>query len=116
MGSSLQELQALIQRHATTPGSDRSAGDVFAVSVDAPTELQHVVLEPTFVVVAQGAKRAMLGDEMFEYREGQFLVVSVDLPIAGCVIQASPELPYLAAGLTLQVATISSLLLEMEDR
>ncbi|HEY8876004.1 MAG TPA: AraC family transcriptional regulator [Roseateles sp.] len=114
MGSSLQELQALIRRHATVPGSDRSAGGVFAVAAQAPTELQHVVLEPTFVVVAQGAKRAMLGDEMFEYREGQFLVVSVDLPIAGCVIQASPELPYLAAGLTLQVATISSLLLEMD--
>ncbi len=56
----------------------------------------------------------MLGDEVFEYREGQFLVVTVDLPIAGCVIQASPELPYLAAGLKLQAATISSLLLEMD--
>jgi len=110
--SSLQALQALIQRHAGS-ATDR-AGSVFAVSVQAPTEIQHHVLEPTFVVVAQGAKRAMLGDEVFEYREGQFLVVTVDLPIAGCVIQASPELPYLAAGLKLQAATISSLLLEMD--
>jgi AraC-like DNA-binding protein len=110
--SSLPALQTLIQRHAGPP-SDRP-GSVFAVSAQAPTELQHHVLEPTFVVVAQGAKRAMLGDEVFEYREGQFLVVSVDLPVAGCVIQASPELPYLAAGLKLQPATISSLLLEMD--
>ncbi len=109
----LEELQALIQRHATSAGA-RSAGDVFAVSAQAPTEMQHHVLEPTFVVVAQGAKRALLGEEMFEYRGGQFLVVGVDLPIAGGVIEASPELPYLAAGLTLQAATISSLLLEMD--
>lgn len=108
--TSLEELRALIERHA---GPERDASGVFAVSARAPTEIQHHVLEPTFVVVAQGAKRAMLGDEVFEYREGQFLVVTVDLPIAGCVTQASPELPYLAAGMTLQAATISSLLLEM---
>jgi AraC-like DNA-binding protein len=111
--SSLQELQRLISRHAGGAG-ERQAGDIFAAASDRPTELVHHVLEPTFVVVAQGAKRAMLGDEMFEYREGQFLVVGVDLPIAGCVIQASPALPYLAAGMTLRAATISSLLLEMD--
>ncbi|HEY9108564.1 MAG TPA: AraC family transcriptional regulator [Roseateles sp.] len=111
MGS-LEELQALIRRHAG-PKEERS-GSVFAVEAQAPTEFQHAVLEPVFVVVAQGAKRAMLGDELFEYRGGQFLVVGVDLPIAGCVIEASPERPYLAAGMTLPVATISSLLLEMD--
>ncbi|MDR7270490.1 AraC-like DNA-binding protein [Pelomonas saccharophila] len=111
--SSVEELQGLIKRHAA-PAGERGPGCMFAVSADAPTEIQHHVLEPTFVVVAQGAKRAMLGDEVFEYRQGQFLVVTVDLPIAGCVIQASPELPYLAAGLKLQPATVSSLLLEMD--
>lgn len=111
MGS-LETLQALIQRHANA--GDRSAGDVFAAAAQAPTDMQHHVMEPTFVVVAQGAKRAMLGDEVFEYRGGQFLVVGVDLPIAGGVIEASPERPYLAAKLTLQAATISSLLLEMD--
>ena len=112
MGS-LEALQGLIQRHAA-PAVERSVGDVFAASSDTPTELVHHVLEPTFVVVAQGAKRAMLGDEIFEYRQGQFLVVGVALPIAGCVTQASPELPYLSAGMTLRAATISSLLLEMD--
>lgn len=111
MGS-LEELQMLIRRHAIV-GNNRKEG-VFAVMAEARTEMQHHVLEPTFVVVAQGAKRAMLGDEVFEYRGGQFLVVGVDLPIAGGVIEASPELPYLAAGLTLKTATISSLLLEMD--
>jgi AraC-like DNA-binding protein len=107
----LEELQALIRRHAIANG-DRKQG-MFAVMAEAPTEMQHHVVEPVFVVVAQGAKRAMLGDEVFEYRGGQFLVVGVALPMAGGVIEASPELPYLAAGMTLQATTISSLLLEM---
>ncbi|KQY85490.1 AraC family transcriptional regulator [Pelomonas sp. Root1444] len=108
----LEELQALIRRHAIANG-DRKQG-MFAVMADARTEMQHHVVEPVFVVVAQGAKRAMLGDEVFEYRGGQFLVVGVALPLAGGVIEASRELPYLAAGMTLQAATISSLLLEMD--
>ena len=111
MGS-LEELQQLIQRHAA-PVGERRAGEVFAGSVEAPTELVHHVMEPTFVLVAQGAKRAMLGEEVFEYGQGQFLVVGVELPIAGCVIEASPEKPYLGAGMTLRASTISSLLLEM---
>lgn len=109
--ASLEELQALIRRHAIV-GNGRKEG-MFAVAAQAPTEIQHHVMEPVFAVVAQGAKRAMLGDEVFEYRGGQFLVVGVDLPIAGGITEASPELPYLAAGMTLQAATISSLLLEM---
>jgi len=111
MGS-LEELRQLIQRHAA-PVGERRPGDVFAGLVEAPTELVHHVMEPTFVIVAQGAKRAMLGDAVFEYGQGQFLVVGVELPIAGCVIEASPDKPYLGAGMTLRASTISSLLLEM---
>lgn len=110
--ASLDLLRQLIQRHAM-PAGERLPGDVFAGLVEAPTEMVHHVIEPTFVLVAQGAKRAMLGDEVFEYGQGQFLVVGVELPIAGCVIEASPDKPYLGAGMTLRASTISSLLLEM---
>jgi AraC-like DNA-binding protein len=109
----LEELRLLIARHAKTGQATMTASGIRAVSADAPTELAHHVLEPTLAVVAQGAKRAVLGDKVFEYSAGQYLVVSVDLPIAGHVFQASRELPYLSAGLTLKPATIASLLLEM---
>jgi len=90
-----------------------TASGVKIVMADSPTELTHHVLEPTLAVVAQGAKRAVLGDKVFEYGAGQYLVVSVDLPIAGHVFQASRELPYLAVGLPLKPTTIATLLLEL---
>jgi AraC-like DNA-binding protein len=109
----LEELRHLITRHAGPPqaGSTSTAG-IRAVASNAPSELAHHVMEPVFAVVAQGAKRAVLGDQFFEYGAGQYLVVSVDLPIAGHVSRASPERPYLAAALTLKPATIATLLLE----
>jgi AraC-like DNA-binding protein len=106
----LEELRTLITRHA---GSAQTPSGIKVVSVDAPTELTHHVMEPMMAVVAQGAKRAVLGDKVFDYVAGQYLVVSIDLPIAGHVLRASPELPYLAAGFTLKPTTIATLLLEL---
>jgi len=109
----IDELRLLIARHAGSAQAPPTASGIRAISVDAPTELAHHVMEPIFAVVAQGAKRAVLGDQVFEYGAGQYLVVSVDLPIAGHVFQASPDEPYLAVGLTLKPTAITSLLLEM---
>ena len=109
----LEELRLLITRHAGSAQAAMTAAGIRAVASDSPTDLTHHVLEPMLAVVAQGAKRAVLGDKVFEYGAGQYLVVSVDLPIAGHVFKASRELPYLAAGLTLKPATIATLLLEM---
>ncbi|HEY4069618.1 MAG TPA: AraC family transcriptional regulator [Burkholderiaceae bacterium] len=109
----LAELRTLIARHAGAAPTVTAGVGIKAVSAVEPTELAHHVMEPVFAVVAQGAKRAVLGHESFEYGAGQFLVVSVDLPIAGHIARASRELPYLAAGMTLKPAAIATLLLEM---
>lgn len=111
----LEELRRLISRHAGSAPSGMTTSGIRVVSSEAPTELAHHVMEPTLAVIAQGAKRAVLGDKVFEYGAGQYLVVSVDLPIAGHVYQASRKLPYLATGLALKPAAIAALLLEMAE-
>jgi len=77
-----------------------------------PTEPITGICEPAFALVAQGRKRTILGDRVFEYAAGECLVVSVDLPIVGQVVAASKREPYLAVALTLKPAMIASLLLE----
>ncbi len=106
----LSELRQLIARHAGTMPMD---AHLRAVSSACPTEMAHHVIEPTLAIVAQGGKRSMLGDQVFEYSAGQFLIVTVDLPIAGCICTATPEQPYLGAALTLKPKAIATLLLEM---
>src|ERR1700712_2820302 len=110
---SLAELRSLIGRHAGSGPAAPAGVGIKVVSATAPTKLAHHVMEPIFAIVAQGAKRAVLGQETFEYGAGQFLVVSVDLPMAGHICRASPELPYLSAGMMLKPAEIATLLLEM---
>jgi AraC-like DNA-binding protein len=55
----------------------------------------HLIFKPALCVVAQGAKWSVIGNQRFDYRAGQALVVSVETPALGRVAQASPSEPYL---------------------
>ena len=55
----------------------------------------HGVSGPMLAIVVQGKKGAALGEEIYRYGEGQYLVVSVDQPISGFIIEATPDRPYL---------------------
>jgi AraC-like DNA-binding protein len=63
-------------------------------------------------VIAQGSKRLALGDRVYEYGAGQYLVASVDLPVTGQFTQADTELPALGFGLVLEPSTVAELLLQ----
>jgi AraC-like DNA-binding protein len=112
---SLHELRVLIARHAgagqSQPAQTRLSGLVVSAA-RSPTAPIHHVYEPAFALVAQGAKQIVLGDRTFRYGTGQYLVVSVDLPITGHVALASRKEPCLSVGFMLKSATIATLLLE----
>ena len=112
MASNLAELQSLVARHAR-PGEPATAlAGVRATISPVATEMIHCVNEPGLGLVVQGAKNTIVGDRVFEYGAGDFVVTSVDLPIASRIVRASAKQPYMAARLTLQPAAIASLLLE----
>jgi AraC-like DNA-binding protein len=106
----LDEIRDRIAVHARpdlrTPVDGLLLSKVDAASAD------HSLTEPLLVVMAQGGKRLLLGDQVFEYRAGQFLVVTADLPVTGDFIETGPEAPSLAMGLTLRPAAVAPLLFE----
>jgi len=55
----------------------------------------HLIYKPALCIVVQGAKRTTFGHRRFEYRAGQALVVTVEMPAFGTVTEASPTEPYL---------------------
>ncbi|CAO3433213.1 AraC family transcriptional regulator [Azospirillum endophyticum] len=82
------------------------------IRASSPTEGLHTVYEPSVCFVGRGAKRSIAGDRVLEYRAGQYLTVSLDLPVIGQVTEASTESPYLCFRLTLDPALLSGLILE----
>jgi AraC-like DNA-binding protein len=58
-----------------------------------PTQPSSTLYEPCICVIAQGAKRVVLGDESFVYDSKHFLITSVDLPAFVQVVKANREKP-----------------------
>jgi AraC-like DNA-binding protein len=106
--SALSEIRDQVLRHAGRP---TPAGLVLH-RCDSPTEPMPSQSVPIFALVAQGAKRAVLGERLFSYGAGQFLVASMELPVIAHVSEATPAEPYLVLGLTLRPPLIAELLLE----
>jgi AraC-like DNA-binding protein len=55
----------------------------------------------------------MLADEVYVYGPEQFLVVSVDLPVMGQVVNASPAEPYVCLKFNLDPGQLSALMMEL---
>ena len=111
--NSLGDLSALIAQHCTETRTATAIPRVSLVRADTPTVPVGVVYQPMLCIVAQGAKRTLLGDSIVDYSAGQYLVVSVDLPITGSVAQARPDAPYLAMSLALNSAVLADMLLNL---
>jgi AraC-like DNA-binding protein len=79
---------------------------------DAPTEPTSYMYEPSICVIAQGAKRVLLGDDAYVLDVHHFLITSVDLPTIVQIIQASREKPYLGLILKLDRREISQLMVD----
>ena len=59
---------------------------------DASTTICSVY-EPTLAIIVQGKKKILLGEETYHYGVAQYLVVSVELPVRGFVVAATPAKP-----------------------
>lgn len=109
----IDELQALIARHAR-PDETTTIDGVLLSAAGRPGEPRASTTGTVMAVIAQGAKRLAIGDRVYDYRPGQYLVASVDLPITGHYTHASPDEPALGFGLVLRPSAIASLVLNVD--
>lgn len=76
----------------------------------APAPPASGAYEPSIAVIAQGRKRVELGRTAFIFDESRFLLMSLDLPIIGQVIEASEQAPFLCLLLKLEIPVVRELL------
>jgi AraC-like DNA-binding protein len=108
----LDRLKESIARHAGEGVTPTALSGVSVVRSATASEPLCGIAEPTLAVVAQGVKATTLNGRTFTYGAGQFLVVSVDLPVTGSITGASADEPFLAFALELRPQMIATLLLE----
>lgn len=77
---------------------------------DHEQRLTHLIVRPALCLVVQGAKWAVFGEQRLDYRVGQALMVSVEMPVFGRVSAASPSEPYLGLIVELDLAIMREVL------
>jgi AraC-like DNA-binding protein len=112
-------------KDALDPYIDAQGGNdgVYSTGIEALTLMrssretlpQHLLYRPALCVVAQGAKRVMLGDDAIDYCEMQYLVVSVEMPLLGSVTRANVDEPYLGLMLEFDMEVMREVMEQLDE-
>lgn len=68
------------------------------------------IYRPSLCVVLKGAKEILFGEDRLHYGAMQCLVVSMEMPASGRVVEASAEAPYIGITIDLDVAMLREVL------
>ncbi len=104
IGDRCKELAALVTRHTDGKGNGFHKTDIDRLEFQRESSASaalHGVCGPILAILIQGKKQALLGEEIYRYSASQYLVISVDLPLSGFVVEATPDKPYLGFKLSL---------------
>lgn len=111
--SPYQEIASIASRFIAEDGEARTAIEALGISRRVnPSEPCHGSYRPCFAMVIQGAKSVQLGSDTINYGPGNYLLTSLDLPVAWRVVEASREVPHFC----ITVAISSEKVLDLMER
>jgi AraC-like DNA-binding protein len=106
-----RELASIIARF--TEGDEEcptTIGNLFFSRRSSPKQCVHTAQWPCFALVVQGAKSLTLGSDVYRYGIGDYLVISLDLPVVSRVVEASAKVPNLGLGMRIEPDRLKELL------
>ncbi len=113
MQANREELVERIARAIRQDGTTQPLQGLHLYRHSFPLEQVYSVVEPSLCVVAQGSKEFLLGDSRYLYDSLHYLLVTVDLPNVGQVLEASKERPFLSLRLELAPTLVGEVLVEV---
>ena len=106
----MQDLAARIAHYQPHSGMlETQVPGLSLYRVHEPSSPTPTVYEASLCLIAQGAKTVSLGETRVSYDPSRYLLVSMDLPLVGEIITASPEQPYLCCKIDLDQAMLADL-------
>ena len=101
------------RNNALGVGCKTHVDGLYAFSSRNTTACSASIYEPIMCLVLQGAKEAYVADRVIRYQAGDVLIVSHALPVDSAIIQASPEAPYTALVIQLDLTLARGLVDEI---
>jgi AraC-like DNA-binding protein len=108
----IAELLADLVPHETSLGTSIKGLDLFRIEHSFPRTPYSYNSE--IIILAQGEKRAYLGNDVYTYDSSHYLVLPVPMPI-DCEGKAGPGKPILGLTIAIDPIEVGEILLDMED-
>jgi AraC-like DNA-binding protein len=111
----LEKLVSLMEQHSPQEGINRTSVPDFGVFRASATNVRRPVIDAAALfVVGQGRKNCYVGNRVFDYSAGNVLGMFYPLAVEVEFLEASPEKPFLAAGVRLDLGRIAAVLLRLD--
>ena len=116
--SRCRELAAIMTRHTNGKGDGAhktAIAQLEFIRKSAVSTGLCDVYEPILCIVVQGKKETLLSEETYSYSAAQYIVISVDLPLNGTVVEATPDQPYLGFKLNLDSTELCDIVAQIQS-
>jgi AraC-like DNA-binding protein len=114
--SKLAKLNLLIEKFVPNEGYKIIYRDLVAVSRESRLHKKEPkVLPAAILLVGQGSKNCYAGEQTFHYGAGDILVTMLQIPVEVEVTEASADRSLLAAGVAIDFARLSNVLMKIEN-
>ena len=111
----LETLNDYLEKYGPEVGINHTALDTMIVVREPESHAKiRDVYEPFLVVVGKGKKNCYTGEQKYEYGSGRGLAVLLPMPVQTEIIGATPDDPFLAAVIALNLDRMSDILLKIE--
>ena len=109
----MKQLAALIAEMSDRDGAYATAiPGLFLSRLSTTIAPRHTFSSAILCIVAQGVKSVLLNSERYIYDPNKYLVISLDLPVVGQIMEATREKPCLGLSIELDFAEIGALILD----
>lgn len=111
--SKYDAIRDIVLRNIKGSGNFPTAVDGVRIAKrDNPTDFLKCFYNPSCILVLQGLKHMLYGNENIFYTRGQYVVSCTDIPVSSRVAEAAPDKPFVALILELDANKISNLIVE----
>jgi hypothetical protein len=111
-----RQMSALVARHLDGDGSVDTAVPGLSLhrhtSAMAPASFLY---DPSYASIVRGEKRVILGDEVYHYAEGRFVLTAVGLPTVVQILDATEAAPYVSIKQDIDLVLPRELIAEVDQ-
>lgn len=110
-----EKLVSLIEQHAIEEGPNYSAHQGFGTYKSSKIHARRPALDiPAIWVVGRGKKICYAGEQRYDFAAGNIVVMFYPMAVETEVVEASPENPFLIAGVAIDMGRLADVLLKID--